>query len=448
MRNKTVGRNDPCPCGSGKKYKRCCLAEDEKRAAQERGEVPHLGEDAPLPAGPRDIHQIPAMLQALARKASSRADRAEFEELLAETQPILDYMQRQPEIEAASRQIEACRADFEKLVKDQEAYGERAHALFAEERFVPLRFTADEVGQAFEKVGRPMPGSSDDKFVETLRKAILHLADKERRSQLAMRLLMHLPDYVAADRLLDAWLLQYCAYVTQEEQDESNPLLFQMFSYGYDGWVAQQRRRDTAMLSKLGMDLSRLEGMSMEEIDVWLQEQQADPAKLARMEEVLLAHPEQRAQVEAELEQMERDAHRLLEREDAAHLLLPPGDVQPWLPRLNERWASVCEKLPDVAGPAPSPTAGKAFFDAIFPLVGEMIAELFTPERIRQLTAQLKAYRNARHAAGDKQAATLANGAIVSLRDEQDPASSRFLYAVGYFSLMKALEVKANPAQQ
>ncbi|MBZ4241354.1 SEC-C domain-containing protein, partial [Mycobacterium tuberculosis] len=21
-----VGRNDPCPCGSGKKYKQCCLA--------------------------------------------------------------------------------------------------------------------------------------------------------------------------------------------------------------------------------------------------------------------------------------------------------------------------------------------------------------------------------------------------------------------------------------
>jgi hypothetical protein len=20
----TIGRNDPCPCGSGKKYKRCC----------------------------------------------------------------------------------------------------------------------------------------------------------------------------------------------------------------------------------------------------------------------------------------------------------------------------------------------------------------------------------------------------------------------------------------
>jgi uncharacterized protein YchJ len=23
--NKKIGRNDPCPCGSGKKYKKCCL---------------------------------------------------------------------------------------------------------------------------------------------------------------------------------------------------------------------------------------------------------------------------------------------------------------------------------------------------------------------------------------------------------------------------------------
>ena len=24
-----IGRNDPCPCGSGKKYKKCCMASDE-----------------------------------------------------------------------------------------------------------------------------------------------------------------------------------------------------------------------------------------------------------------------------------------------------------------------------------------------------------------------------------------------------------------------------------
>ncbi|HEX76880.1 MAG TPA: hypothetical protein G4O03_00455 [Dehalococcoidia bacterium] len=25
---KGVGRNDPCPCGSGKKYKKCCMGSD------------------------------------------------------------------------------------------------------------------------------------------------------------------------------------------------------------------------------------------------------------------------------------------------------------------------------------------------------------------------------------------------------------------------------------
>jgi len=30
-----VGRNDPCPCGSGKKYKKCCLAQDERRRIEE-----------------------------------------------------------------------------------------------------------------------------------------------------------------------------------------------------------------------------------------------------------------------------------------------------------------------------------------------------------------------------------------------------------------------------
>jgi tetratricopeptide (TPR) repeat protein len=28
-----IGRNDPCPCGSGKKYKRCCQAREEARLA-------------------------------------------------------------------------------------------------------------------------------------------------------------------------------------------------------------------------------------------------------------------------------------------------------------------------------------------------------------------------------------------------------------------------------
>ena len=38
-----LGRNNPCPCGSGKKYKKCCLPKDEekKRNRYEMVELPH-----------------------------------------------------------------------------------------------------------------------------------------------------------------------------------------------------------------------------------------------------------------------------------------------------------------------------------------------------------------------------------------------------------------------
>ena len=33
------GRNDPCPCGSGKKYKKCCLAKEEAAEREQLAEV-------------------------------------------------------------------------------------------------------------------------------------------------------------------------------------------------------------------------------------------------------------------------------------------------------------------------------------------------------------------------------------------------------------------------
>ena len=55
----SLGRNEPCHCGSGKKYKQCCLNKDEaaERAARakaaekaEKAETPATPEAAPAPA--------------------------------------------------------------------------------------------------------------------------------------------------------------------------------------------------------------------------------------------------------------------------------------------------------------------------------------------------------------------------------------------------------------
>ncbi len=42
-----LGRNDPCHCGSGKKYKQCCLAKDEEKARAERAKA---AAEAPEPS--------------------------------------------------------------------------------------------------------------------------------------------------------------------------------------------------------------------------------------------------------------------------------------------------------------------------------------------------------------------------------------------------------------
>jgi hypothetical protein len=108
-----IGRNDSCPCGSGKKYKRCCLPKEEAQAAATRPrEVPDevLDEeeraapvrplDAPergMPPITADPRNIPWLLKELGRKAPKK-DRALYKSLLAETGPLLEYFERQPEI--------------------------------------------------------------------------------------------------------------------------------------------------------------------------------------------------------------------------------------------------------------------------------------------------------------------------------------------------------------
>jgi hypothetical protein len=55
----SLGRNEPCHCGSGKKYKQCCLGKDEEKARAARAKaaaeapVPAAGSATPAHAGPK-----------------------------------------------------------------------------------------------------------------------------------------------------------------------------------------------------------------------------------------------------------------------------------------------------------------------------------------------------------------------------------------------------------
>jgi len=49
-----IGRNDPCPCGSGKKYKKCCIDKDRKE--EHRTKVSGSGEPEAAPAEKGEAH--------------------------------------------------------------------------------------------------------------------------------------------------------------------------------------------------------------------------------------------------------------------------------------------------------------------------------------------------------------------------------------------------------
>src|SRR5262245_33565135 len=415
-----LGRNDPCHCGSGKKYKKCHLHADQRSHAR--------------------IHPSQQESESLSAPVAIQQRRKQFSDLLSKTGLILEYLAREGEIEDASAELEAHRSEFEKLLSDQDRCQAVGQAVFAGECFAPLRFTASDVQRAFDHVGYPATLSPDERTLEIFRAAILHVADKERRSRLAMGLLLRLPEFVAAGRYAEAWLLQCSAVQTTEEDDKSNPFLFEMFSYGYDAWAAEKRLKDESLIRQLGLDPDRLRAMRPDELDSWIQSQGFNDANPGALEAFFQENPHVREESVANFEALERNSARLLERPDSRFLQLPIEEVRPWLMRLND-CAEQQGFLSGTPGAAAAQESVRKVFEAVvLPLLREMADSIFSRDRIRQLTADLRAYQKERIAAGDEVTAGHAMGAICYLEREDSPGQNGFLINLCWRSLGSAID--------
>lgn len=175
-----------------------------------------------------------AQTRDLARQFLAQASpdkRQELQRLMTELDEIAEYQDKFDQVEAAGLALETHRAEFEALLKDWPAMADRARVLFAGENFRSMRFAAEDIQRAFEVVGYPPRVKLDERTASTLSDAILHVANKERRQRDSLRLMSLMPDYVSAERFMDAWLIQYCAFRTFEALNQSNPFLAEMFYY-------------------------------------------------------------------------------------------------------------------------------------------------------------------------------------------------------------------------
>ncbi len=98
-----VGRNEPCPCGSGKKFKRCCMERVEEEARLERLRV----EEERLVAEREHLSML--LDEAEARLAMAHAADAEFAEIDRRGESVLSLIKagQLDEAEATARLLAA-----------------------------------------------------------------------------------------------------------------------------------------------------------------------------------------------------------------------------------------------------------------------------------------------------------------------------------------------------
>jgi tetratricopeptide (TPR) repeat protein len=131
-----AGRNDPCPCGSGKKYKKCCLpmqqADERQRAAEQQAE--------------RDQRAAEQQAERDQRAAAHRASLREARAAMLARAALADVEDDADELDAASNAA----VDLVRAGKLDEA--ERA-ARDLLERFPYVHDGWDRLGMVYEARG-------------------------------------------------------------------------------------------------------------------------------------------------------------------------------------------------------------------------------------------------------------------------------------------------------
>jgi tetratricopeptide (TPR) repeat protein len=98
----TPGRNDPCPCGSGKKYKKCCLPKEEAEEGKVIAKEQAAREER---AAARRLEERQAKAAFLERFLAANEVDEELEELTAASNAAVDLVKtgKLDEAEAAAR---------------------------------------------------------------------------------------------------------------------------------------------------------------------------------------------------------------------------------------------------------------------------------------------------------------------------------------------------------
>lgn len=437
-----VGRNDPCPCGSGRKYKKCCLAADEAAARSARAEAreePSSNHGTDKVPGPGCDAFSPDVWTTLEKRLSKSA-RAEFAPVLGKLKESAEFTAKRPAVEAAQDELEAYRHDYEQLIQDERAFMDRAEKLFAEPGFDSMRFSVADLEQAFEAVGSPTAVEGAD-FVAFAGRVTRFLLDDRQRSALARRLVCLVPDYVANQRYLDAWIIQHNFILVCEPPEEAcSPFLLCMFMQALREWNQERSRDERALLDQIGLTPETIREHGCAEVETLLDDVMARQDKAEAVDRFLESHPKLAAEMQAQCRLAEDAAVDLLQREQGQCLLLDDAEVKPWLEMLAER---ICAR-PELAesamrGEEPSKKLTNTFGEIMVGVASEMATDIFTRKRLRRLRDDIETLRTRFEREGNDESLAV-SGLLVAASVSTPPAESHVLTKLCLLSIMRATE--------
>ncbi len=448
-----IGRNDPCSCGSGRKYKHCCLAnelavrEEASTAAINSG----FSSDEALFAASflesgGDVTS-PQYWEAMERRIPSKL-RKEFEPIIREVKAAADFEAHRHAIEEAQVVLEKYRKPFERLLKNQKKLLAQAEKLFDEAPFESMWFSAKDLQRAFETVGYPPMNQNDARFFEVARTTIDFLVDVPDRHELSRRLFILVPDYVEADRPLDAWILQHNAVMLDDLPEKvCGIFLLSMFFHGMKDWEAEREREELALFNEMGLDPDEMRRRGFEEVEAMIQEVTSNPDKLGEVEAFLESHPQFKSNMEAECWTSEEAAANVLQREDARALLLTFEEVEPWFSvfegRICERPELVEAKQKDAVQ---NDGEGTEIATILYAVGNEMAGAIFKKPRLQRLVEAIHIYRRGL-SPSDHEGILGVNGALMATGSDTSPTESHFLSMLCGNSLLHAIASLSKGAE-
>jgi len=133
-----TGRNQPCPCGSGKKYKRCCWSADQAaRAEAARHTEPPLSRAVPLDEdgfflGEDDLDRLSNRVVDLIAEGRLEEAEAACQELKEQYPEVIDWLHRTAMLHEARGEWQQAIEYYERTLQYMDTYPEDFEALSRE----------------------------------------------------------------------------------------------------------------------------------------------------------------------------------------------------------------------------------------------------------------------------------------------------------------------------